>query len=183
MSYGYRDFPVQAHRDISMNAVKLNVVKERIRSLNNDKTYPYPEFFDLIAQQAPQGMITADTIQGINPGAPRWIGIDMARKLAEVGAGKFVTGRRGSPTRLVWNMRSDSVGQVARGDHDQLVPLSDEDNAEDEGETDENAVGAGNIVHSFHLRPEQTIHLQLPSDLSRQEASRLSDFIKSLPFD
>lgn len=170
-----------------LRKVGLSQRLAKLRALNDDKVYPFPKFFAMIAEQAPQDMITADALQEINPDAlaPRWIGINMARKLEEVGVGRFVTGRHKNPTRLVWTMRSDSVGQVARGDHDQLVRLSNEGNSEDEdeGETDENAVGAGDIVHSFHLRPEQTIHLQLPSDLSRQEASRLSDFIKSLPFE
>ena len=45
------------------------------------------------------------------------------------------------------------------------------------GSTDSN----GDVSHPFRLRPEKTISLTLPTDLTPQEAQRLSDFVKTLP--
>ena len=36
--------------------------------------------------------------------------------------------------------------------------------------------------HSFQLRPDASIALELPSDLTQLEARRLAEFIRTLPF-
>jgi len=38
------------------------------------------------------------------------------------------------------------------------------------------------ITHSFHLRPDLTLELDLPADLTAQEAARIARFVEALPF-
>jgi hypothetical protein len=38
------------------------------------------------------------------------------------------------------------------------------------------------ITHQFKLRPEMTVTVQLPGDLTEKEAERFSQFLRSLPF-
>ena len=40
---------------------------------------------------------------------------------------------------------------------------------------------AGMLQHSFHLRPDLQIRMELPSDLTEREADRLARFVQSLP--
>jgi transcriptional regulator with XRE-family HTH domain len=53
---------------------------------------------------------------------------------------------------------------------------------EDYAGIDRNVDPRGQIRHSFRLRPDVTITLDLPPDFTQGEADRLTGFIKSLPF-
>jgi len=155
--------------------------KGKLRQLYKGDDADYTKFFDYIAQREHQGTIEVDTIMEVIVGPYRADAIMVARTMEEIGLGKFIIGRRGSPTRLEWFFRSDSVGQLACGDIDELLSLEGEDEGSDEME--EPVVGVWQIVHSFRLRPDESVRFQLPSNLTQQEAGRLSDFIKSLPFE
>ena len=154
-----------------------------LMKLYNGDDEDYVEFFDYIAEQEHQGAIDVETIKNVIRNQNRVDAIIVAQEMEKIGVGKFVIGRRGASTRLEWRFRSDSVGQVARGDIDELVSLASEDEAGEESTINETSASAGYIVHSFRLRPEESVSFKLPSDLSQMEASRLSDFIKSLPFE
>ena len=39
------------------------------------------------------------------------------------------------------------------------------------------------LSHSYHLRPGLEVELQLPTDLTKDEAKRLASFLESLPFE
>ena len=49
-------------------------------------------------------------------------------------------------------------------------------------ERDGNDGVSRSIRHSFHLRPDVSVFLDLPEDLTRSEADRLAGFILSLSF-
>jgi hypothetical protein len=108
--------------------------------------------------------------------------IELARTLSEIGCGEFVVGRRGAKSRVKWNYSLRSMGEAAKGEIAELKHVSSEaeqdDDLEDEVEIEENA-----IRHTFQLRPDNTVTIDLPSDLSKKEAERLATFIQSLPFD
>ena len=87
------------------------------------------------------------------PSATRQDAIVVACKMEELGLGRFISGRRGSPTRLVWLFRSDNVGKVASDELKELVPLTADS---------ETVVNSGRITHHFYLRPEETVQFELP---------------------
>lgn len=118
-------------------------------------------------------------------GVARTDAINTFRKLAEAGCGKFLTGRKGHPTRFEWGYDLVSVAKAATGEVqvvEEIQPAPQTDNG-DEPVIAEVAVPEGTIEHKYQLRAGWQITLALPSDLTSREAARLSEFIKTLPFD
>ena len=99
--------------------------------------------------------------------------IRVLRLLEELGCGRFVPGRRGHKSRFEWEASLVSVGQVAAGEAEEF-----EDAPEDTGINDEVDL----IGHSFQLRRDLPVEIELPADLTASEADRLASFIKTIPF-
>jgi len=122
--------------------------------------------------------------------------IQFFRGLERAGCGRYVEGRRGHPSRFEWTARLSSVGLVAAGKQAKVQPLGEEefsftfDDIDEQplmqptmplSSTDGIAESVGDVRHPFRLRPDKTVSLVLPNDLTPQEAQRLSDFVKTLP--
>lgn len=111
--------------------------------------------------------------------------IRVFRKLEEAGCGEFIVGRSGYKSRFIWHVEMISVGKYAAG---QEAPIGEVDLTEppepEDGDLEE--VGSertSNVIqHSFQLRPDTTVVLRLPADITAGEAARLADFVKALPF-
>jgi len=106
--------------------------------------------------------------------------IDALRQMAALQCGEFKAGRKGHPTRMVWNVGIVSLGQVASG---QATIVTEIDNGiveEDEGE--KHLADCDSMTVTYPLRPELMVGLSLPKNLTQKEANRLADFIKTLPF-
>jgi hypothetical protein len=105
--------------------------------------------------------------------------VEIFRDLDAAGAGRFLVGRKQHPSRFVWSEESCSVGRRARNG-----------GASDAGESAPapavvNRVKPppGFVDHPFLLRPGVQISVSLPPDLTQTEATRIAEFIKTLPFD
>ncbi len=109
---------------------------------------------------------------------------DVFKKLEELGCGSLVIGRRGHPTRFEWRLGLVGVGRTAVGEDVPLDVVSPPAEAlpVDHWALDDSADDGLN-AYTFPLRPTLRLSLRLPLDLTANEASRLADFIKSLPFD
>jgi hypothetical protein len=108
--------------------------------------------------------------------------IRVFRKLEELGYGEFVEGRRGHPSRFEWLFDLVTVGRAAAGSSQVIEEVRT--SAEEEDEADALPVmPPGSLSHKFQLRPDWQVDLILPIDFTTREALRLSDFIKTLPFD
>lgn len=164
-------------------SIKMDVLKNTYKS---DELAEY--VFDYLAERQRNHRITsperlmAILSQGsftVNKGDV----IRFFRKLEEAGCGKYVEGRRGHRSRFVWYVRMSDVGQAAQGSketveeipQDEVESVSDE--VDDEGELEET------ITHDFVLRPDFSLRLTLPLDLKTSEASRISDWVRTLPFE
>jgi hypothetical protein len=101
--------------------------------------------------------------------------IAVFRKLEECGCGSFVAGRKGYPSRFEWRVQMVAVGQAAAGEIEHVEEVSEEDVGEEDTES--------LIKHTYRLRPDVTIAVELPTDLTRQEATRVARFIETLPFE
>lgn len=114
--------------------------------------------------------------------APRAEVIHVLRKLDEYGCGNFITGRKGHPTRFEWQYDLVSVGRAAAGDTQSIEVIQPVGDAEgNDGEVTPTPEDA--IEHKYQLRPDWQVEIMLPADLTAHEAARLSEFIKTLPFD
>ncbi len=67
-----------------------------------------------------------------------------------------------------------SVGQAAAGETTKVEEITEEDRGEEDG--------ANMLKHSFRLRPDVTVSFELPSNVTANEAQRLADFLKTVPF-
>ncbi len=97
------------------------------------------------------------------------------RQLEEAGCGRYVEGRHGWKSRFVWAVKSMLVTDAATG----VAPEEDIEEDADDAENAESEM----IEHSYVLRQDLTVTFELPADLTRKEASRLSQFVDSLSFE
>lgn len=111
---------------------------------------------------------------------PRRDLVVVLKQLADAGCGSFVTGRRGQSSRLEWDVQMISVAKAAKGEGaavERLVPADQTMQEEDDD------VPAGLVRHSFRLRQDLVLNLELPPNLTAREAARLGEFVKTLPMD
>jgi hypothetical protein len=101
--------------------------------------------------------------------------IAVFRKLEEFGCGSFVAGRKGYQSRFEWRVQMVALGQAAAGEIEHVEEVSEEDVGEEDTEN--------LIKHTYRLRPDVTIGVELPTDFTRQEATRVARFIETLPFE
>ena len=101
--------------------------------------------------------------------------VALFKSLEGLGAGKFLAGRKGMESRIEWLHDVKSLSEKAVGQLDQPrslaldAPLSDEELSLNK--------------HQFMLRQTLIFDAFLPPDLNSQEADRLANWIKTLPFD
>jgi hypothetical protein len=110
--------------------------------------------------------------------------LDFFRKLESFGCGKLIMGRRKQKTRLQWGacgaiavakaFLSEDIGVGTSG---QSVSQLGDSDSHPQSETP-----FGFHRHKFLLRKDMNVHFTLPLDLSKEEANRLAEFIRSLPF-
>lgn len=90
----------------------------------------------------------------------------VAKGLESIGAGKVMFGRRGGQTRIEWGVPLVNLGKLAAGEI-----------------SDINSVPKVKMVeHQYMVRPGFAVRVELPSDLSQGEATRLGEFVKTLYF-
>jgi hypothetical protein len=101
--------------------------------------------------------------------------ISVFKSLADCNCGQFVNGRREWPSRFVWATAMISVGRAATGEQEDVEQFP-EDTTDPKNENQW-------LLHSFHLRPDLTLEMDLPADLTPKEAQRIARFVEALPFD
>ncbi len=72
-----------------------------------------------------------------------------------------------------------SVAKAAKGEEQTIAKLDPGESVSSEDECD---VPAGTLRHAYRLRQDLMINLELPANLTTKEATRLAEFIKTLPF-
>ena len=108
--------------------------------------------------------------------------------------GDFKAGRRGYDSRLESPISLRKIGQTARqADRKEASDVADvsEDSEDIHCKSGNDALPPNsngiphrqNLTHQFLLRPNYLLTVKLPVDLTRAEANRLAEFVKSLPFD
>ncbi len=114
--------------------------------------------------------------------------IRIFKVLDSIGCGHFKNGRKGYKSRIEWSHSLISIGQVANGQSGNVEAI-DPTNLELEEEVDASGltegilIDEGHIQHPFQLRPDLTVTLSLPADLTMKEAQRLSAFLQTIPFE
>ena len=101
--------------------------------------------------------------------------ISVFRELEKCGCGSFVAGRKGRASRFEWRVQMVAVGQAAAGETEHVDEVSEEEAGDEDTEN--------LIKHTYRLRPDVTIAVELPTDFTPQEATRMARFIETLPFE
>lgn len=96
------------------------------------------------------------------------------KKLQALGLGTFVIGRKDSGSRFMFAERVTVIARLLAGEETDVTEhdLTGEDTQ----------VFPETIEHSFTLRPDFTVSVELPSDLTEFEAKRLAQFFGCLAF-
>lgn len=106
--------------------------------------------------------------------------VEMFKQMEELGLGSFIVGRRTGVSRFEWSVGMVETAQAALGGKDDIAiePLESSELELEEFPEEEDSES---MQHSFVLRRDLTVSLNLPLDLNTQEAERLSKFILTLP--
>jgi len=92
--------------------------------------------------------------------------------------GQFIVGRKGQDSRIAWNFHPKSIGEVAIGKAHFLInvpkKLDDYDGGADIRTSE---------THSFLLRPDFKLTIDLPIDFDRSDEQRLTKWLGTIPFD
>lgn len=120
---------------------------------------------------------TQQVLKAQIPDISRGTVIEMFKTLEGANCGQFLRGRRGRKSRFLWRHDMIEVGRAAAGEDEGFDNGAGSD---EEAEFDDTATF---ITHTFHLRPDVAVEVDLPEDLTSSEAERLSKFISSLPFE
>lgn len=97
------------------------------------------------------------------------------KKLAELNLGHLTVGRKGHKTRFEWAVYPGQIAKAAAGEIDELEGenAAGSDTADDDTEL---------LLHTYQLRRNLEITIDLPSDLTEKEAAKLARWIETLPF-
>jgi len=127
--------------------------------------------------------------------------VRLFKALDKAGAGEFKVGRKGGVSRFVWNyppaelIRAafPSLGSAGTTEVASVSPSADAgrgtrnygvgalrqpEPSSETRQTDQTLL----VPHTFQLRPDLVVLLELPIDLTQTEAQRLCSFMASLPF-
>jgi len=104
--------------------------------------------------------------------------VHLFKQLQGLECGRFIVGRHNNLSRMSWNSDLRELRSV--------FPLEIEAPASKSSTNQKSALSedkhpAAPRTHYFHLRHDQAIKFDLPSDFSSIEARRLGKFLESLP--
>ena len=98
---------------------------------------------------------------------------------------KFIVGRRGSKSRIKWQVKPEEIVSIDENVEAQLTNSEQSMNIV-QGQSAEASpmIPQTELVsHVFYLRPRVQVSFSLPVDLTEAEVERLTAFLKTLPFD
>jgi hypothetical protein len=157
-------------------------VAERIRALYARDAAAKSAFDFLRGYQRNRSETTVSVLRwqaGLDEDAVK----NLFSELENIGLGEYVPGRHGHPCRFRWALPVKVVAAVAVGASDEPLEV--------EAPAAPAAVAAGGvggpgaaavIRHPYTLRPDFVVTIVLPPNLTPVEATRLADFIRTLPF-
>lgn len=119
-------------------------------------------------------------IAGAAPYVVSKLVFDFFKELAGLKLGRLLVGRRGKPTRFVWDVPMLDVAAAATGASQVKVPSR---NGTASLMPKRTSTLSDMVSFQFLLRPGLVVQLDLPPDFSQSEADRLCKFIQALPLD
>jgi hypothetical protein len=180
---------------------------EGLKSLYRSKPAAKPIFDYFASYQTNVYEVTVDELQSVLQKKRYLIArkdiTDLFNDLEKLDCGKFMVGRRTKKSRFQSRISLTSIGKATvdnelkpekftgngeKLDNSWKFEGSTEDSTDEEGFEAEKTVETSHedsekyLTHIYVLRPNLTVTLRLPMDLTNSEADRLSAYIKTLPF-
>lgn len=156
------------------------LVQEISKLKGSNRTPAIEHWMKSLASATPDlSQNSSDVDELVRFGESRPSAVQFFQHLADLGAGRFISGRKGKKTRIEW--APCSASEIARA---YLNQSSEDAEIKRELASDQltSSKEATLLEHRYQLRPNLVIPISLPSDLSTNEAQRLSDYIRTLPF-
>lgn len=165
--------PVSIWEEAQVTQDKENSDNKALRALYEEDDYAKAVLDDFAGRTNNQRVTEVEQLMRRlrNTELPKWAAIKLFRRLDELGYGRFIVGRKGSPSRFKWSAKLAEVGRAAQGQNLAITSVPEQDPAEPDM-----------VSHQFALRPGMTISFDLPADFTDREAERLSQFLRALPF-
>ena len=163
-----------------MNIDEDSRLKQRRKRLASASTDYQRQFMKALAsrKREPRNGYTS-VVELVKLGESRAEAVKFFKELAATGCGRFLSGRRGQPSRIEWDVNAKEVGRefldFVDGDENSVAEVSATP------EIDELPSEAFHC-HPFLLRPGVSVNIELPLDLTVEESRRLADFVRTLPF-
>ena len=104
--------------------------------------------------------------------------VKFLKNLDAHGLGQFIVGRKGKDSRIEWKYHPQSLGGLLLSSSAVLQPIP-----QDLEEYDGGIETIELIEHSFFLRPDYNVKIQLPSDFNRSDQNRFEKWLDTIPFD
>lgn len=104
------------------------------------------------------------------------------KHLAELNCGRFIKGRgESAESRMQWKLSIRGIAAAAKGEISNIeeVQAAPEDTLEAEEKL--KLPDVDGVTHTFKLRADFDVVINLPSDFTDGEAERLSRFLKAVP--
>ena len=117
------------------------------------------------------------------------------KTLEELGFGQVILGRGSCKTRIAWTYSPKGIGRAAVGNQEDIPELLKvPEGCESGGDATNQHIGIPSvkataneevefIPHELQLRPDLSIQLELPLDMTPGESQRLALFVQALPFE
>jgi hypothetical protein len=151
---------------------------EQLQKLRMDANESQLEFVREVAARAREPNANETTVEDTRIPS-KSDAIQLFRWLESVGCGELIVGRRKMKTRFRWGRQGAIV--VAKAILGEAIDFT-EDGSELSEPLATVVHDRSSYKHKFLLRSNLSIDITLPLDLTREEASRLADFIRSIPF-
>jgi len=156
---------------------KAETQKEIILRMN-EKSPSAAKIFDHLAFEDTEHKTNSAPYLSNTTGVDYYKIINILKHLDSHGIGEFVVGRKGKDSRITWAYSPRSIGKVAIGKSSVFEGIPKNITDYDGGGGNPNST-----AHSFQLRKDYTLKLELPSDFDRADQIRLTNWLATLPFD
>lgn len=160
-------------------------VDEKVRALCAGRPEFAPLFEFLLSKKRSVREITADQLlagcdlAGIVPQQRRRLVVDFFRFLEGLRVGTTTIGRRGKKTRFEFKRSLSELSAIVTEPSSKASAGTAKE--EIPGASKVTEASASLFLHRFPVRQDFTLEFSLPVDLTRDEAERLSSFIRALP--
>lgn len=159
----------------------MKIDAKKIQDLARDDVLAGSLFDYLAKKQRHTKELTVDLAIQQVPGAMRSEMVQVFRELQQIGLGSLLMGRKGKKTRLSWLVQPADIEKARKKEIAELIASGSDSVSNEEFEQDDE--DAELLTHEYRLRRDLVVSIKLPEDLTAKEASRLSQWLVTIPYD